>query len=178
MNNFPAQSLEEFMPFDDHEDLLPPEALLDPHHPNNDPYIQNVKSLERLITAQAKLLTPRQLQIVRMFNAGQKPKDIATQLKCHPQTVYNNTNSPKGKKHISLMRRHLTAVEGPNTAQRRAMMWRIAQDNEHEEPKTAIQAINTLNTMEDNQYTRDNPEQEAKPITITINLPQTDLDHV
>ena len=171
--------LAEILPFDDFEELLPPEALLDPDHPNNDPYIQNVKCLERLITAQVKQFTPRQLQIVRMFNAGQKPKDIALQLKCSRQMVYAHTTSDKGKRLISLMRRHLAAVEGPNTAQRRAMVWRIAKDNEQDNPKTSIQAINTLNDMEKYLYEQQNPEQEQAPVQIIINnLPQTPLDHV
>jgi hypothetical protein len=64
--------------------------------------------------------------------------------------------------------------EGPNLEQRKRTLWEITQDNQHDEPKTSISAIQEMNRMDGiGKDTKDTK------IEVTINnqlLPKGALD--
>jgi DNA-binding transcriptional regulator YiaG len=160
-------------------DQLPPELLLDDDHPTADAYIQNAQNVQRMIVATSALLKPSQTRAIKMAYKGVKNKDVAKELGVNAQTVANWLALPNAKKLLALLGYYQVTLDGPNEAQRRHMLWRIARANEGIEPKTSISALGELNKMTMTDYDRKNANTSNQPITIIINqdqLPRTALD--
>jgi len=117
-------------------------------------------------------MRPLHTDIVKRHHAGQQNIQIAEDLNITPQTVSNIVNGDKGKRLRALLAHYEYAIEGPNEAQRRNALWRIALDNEEDEPKTAISAIAELNRMTLADYTQ---KQTNAPQTTTIIINQNIL---
>tara|TARA_R110000803_G_scaffold141021_2_gene207541 strand:+ start:76 stop:582 length:507 start_codon:yes stop_codon:yes gene_type:complete len=128
-------------------EYLPPELLLDRSHPSNDKYLKNLEGVQRRLVAISATMPRKHLDIVKLRHNGKPIKDIAAQLKINVQTVYNALNSEKGQQMTNLLRYHQQGMEGPSSAHRVNVLWRIAIENEHREPKTAISAISEMNKM-------------------------------
>ena len=162
------------------DQILPPEFLLDENHPANDAYLQKVRRVEQWLVFESTKVKPKHLSIIKAYAAGQKQKIIAEQQGVTPQTVSNVVNKETSQKILSLLAYHLQLLEGPQEAQRRAMLWRIAQDNEHDSPRTAITALEAINRMDLAHYDQQRDQMGHTPmVNITINaaeLPQTVLD--
>ena len=162
------------------DQLLPPEMLLDENHPANDEYLKKVRRIEQWLVYESTKVKPKHLAIIKAWAAGQKQKIIAEQQGISAQTVCRVVNTAQGQKIIALLAHLVQLLEGPQEAQRRAMLWRIAQDNELDSPRTAITAIEAINRMDLAHYDQQRDEMGNTPmVNITINaaeLPQTVLD--
>jgi hypothetical protein len=150
-------------------ELLPPDYLLDADHPANDAYIQKNRQIERQIIQQSKLLRANHVQMVKLQHSGLTGVDIAERLGKSQQTVYRVLNSPDAKRLLSLLGHYQVSIEGPNLAQRKNMMWRIAQANQDSDPRVTIAATETLNKMDEQLIKRQNENSGNQPINLIIN---------
>lgn len=149
-------------PIDEHAEpedsgLQNPDDFLDRHHPENDAYMKSVEHVQRKIMHQTTLLRPKQVQLLKSVFSG---NNYAVTAKLHNttgQTVSRLVKSPNGQRLLNLLQYHLKLLEGPNEAQRRNMLWRIAVAEEKVNPKTSIAAVEQLNKMHFQQITIDNP---------------------
>ena len=158
---------------------LPPEMLLDPHHPANDDYIKSVHQIQRQIVLCSSKMKPKHVDIVKHAFKGFSQVDTATKLSCSSATVGKALKSPDGLRLRALLVHHQAAVDGPNESQRINMLWRIAIDNEILHSKTSVAAIAEMNRMTITQFDQQNMRQGNQPITITINqemMPKGTLD--
>jgi len=158
------------------EEKLPPELLLNEHHPRNDEYQTDLVDIKNRITAQVAKMPPRNAQAVRLHTSGTHTRDIAKQLNVDPATIRNYTNSEDGKRLASLIYHLQQAIDGATVDHRKAFLWRIALDNEQNRPNISVTAIDTINKMSGTYQPQDN---HTGGINITINnelLPQGTLD--
>ena len=132
--------------------LVPPEDTLDPYHPANDSYIQKLQATQRSILAHTRHMRPRHVNAIKRIHAGEPHVSIAKSLNIQPATVSNIKRSPAGRRLLALLSHYAHAVDGPNQAQRRNLLWRIAVDNEATKPQTAIQAVSEINRMTMAEY--------------------------
>lgn len=167
--------MNEMMTLDTHD--LPPELMLDPHHPSADAYIQKAQNVQRMIVATSNLMRPNQVVAIKMAYKGATTKDIATEVGVHTQTVGNWLRSDNGRKLRALLTYYQSSVDGPNVAQRTNMLWRIAHENEEVNPKVTISAVAEMNKM-DNATAPIQSDTAPTTVNITINqqLSRTALD--
>jgi len=159
-------------------DMLPPEDLLDTDHPANDNYIRKLKSTQQAIVSHSRTMRPRHVNIIKRIHTGEPHKDIAAAFNLTTVTISTIKRSPKGAKLLALLAHYGHAVEGPNEAQRRNMLWRIAHTNEEDAPKTSLTAIAELNrmTIADYDRTQKNPSQAPLIVINQAVLPKGVLD--
>jgi len=164
---------------------LQPADYLDRHHPNNDAYMQSVEHVQRQILHASYGLRQKQVNILKTVFTGKNYAETARYHHTTGQTVSKLVNSEKGQRLLRLLQYHQTLLDGPNLAQRRAMLWRIAQHNENIDPKTSIAANTELNKMTYKEWEMKNPtvangqQQQTPSVTININqelLPRGALD--
>ena len=167
--------MNEMMTLDTHD--LPPELMLDPHHPSADEYVKKAQNVQRMIVATSNLLKPSQVAAIKMAYKGASTKDIAAELSVHAQTVGNWLRSENGKKLRALLTYYQSTVDGPNVAQRTNMLWRIAHTNEEDNPKVTISAVAEMNKM-DNVTAEKQASLTSTTVNMTINqqLSRTALD--
>lgn len=165
--------------------LQDPSEFLDRAHPENDQYMKSVEHVQRQIMHATITLRPKQVQILKTVFAGNNYTQTGALHYTHPSTVSRLVKSPDGQRLLNLLQYHLKLIEGPNEAQRRNMLWRIAQLEERLDPKTAIKAIEALNKMHFQQAQIENPQLngggQAPTTQVTINInqdlmPRTALD--
>jgi DNA-binding CsgD family transcriptional regulator len=157
------------------QDYLPPELLLDVHHPANADYMKNINSIKRTIVSQSMKMAPKHVDIVKRKIAGALNKTIALELNVSPQTIGKTLKRKDAQQLRALLEHFNLAVDGPNDAHRRRMLWEIAVDNQPIEPKVSISAIVEINKM-NGTY---NTAAKDTAINITINntlLPKGKLD--
>jgi len=160
------------------DQLIPPQLLLDEHHPANDEYLKNIKHIERAVVSAQSKLKRTHVHMVKARLHGESVIAIAERYNVTPQTVSAAVNKPNAKKLAALLSHHQLAIEGPTNAQRANMLWRIAKDTEQNQPRTAITAVDTLNKMTLAAYEQ-KANNQSPTINIQINqqnLPKTALD--
>tara|TARA_R110000787_G_scaffold156351_1_gene270242 strand:- start:890 stop:1459 length:570 start_codon:yes stop_codon:yes gene_type:complete len=140
---------------------LPPSEFLLANHPANDDYIRGIDHTQRQILHLSRILRPKQVQIIKTVFSGRNYVQTALEHSTTSNTVSRLVRSKTGQSLLSMLQYHLTLIEGPNLAQRRNMLWRIAKDAELVDPKTAIKAVDSLNIMTYKQYDQDNPAAQA-----------------
>ena len=171
---------------DDHQmlnhELLPPEALLDDQHPANDAYLRSLEHHQRMIVSLSKQMKPKHVIMIKRRHTGEQVALIAQALNTTPTTVSKVCNSELGLRLRTMLQFYQLGIEGPNAAQKKNMLWRIARDSEQDQPKTAIQALAELNRMDTTDFERQNPINDPanqQPQVVIINqalLPKTELD--
>jgi hypothetical protein len=129
----------------EHED---PQDFLDRAHPENDQYMKGVEHIQRQMMATSNLLRPKQVNILKTLFTGENYTETAKRHHTTGQTVSRLAKSPNGSRLLSLLSYHLKMIEGPNEAQRRGLLWRIAIDNEKQRPNTSIAAVESINKMQ------------------------------
>lgn len=129
-------------------EYMPPEIVLNPHHPATDPYLKDIEQLKQEIVNQSACLRPKHVQIVKLAHKNKKTKEIAETVSVGMETVRRVLRQTEARCLLALLRHLTLALEGPITAQRRHMLWRIAQRNEIEDPRVAISALAELNKVE------------------------------
>ena len=166
--------------FLNHE-LLPPEVLMDASHPANDEYLRTLQHHQRMIVALSQKMTPKHVIMIKRRHSGEPVHEIAQALKVNKNTVSKICNSEIGQQLAAMLRFYQLGIEGPNVAQRKNMLWRIAIDNERDEPRVSIAATAELNRMDNEAHARINPSAGNTTIApvVIINqalLPKTTLD--
>lgn len=157
------------------KDYLPPELLLDEHHPSNAPYMQSLNNIRRLIVSHTQLMKPWHVEAVKMKVNLKSNTEICTALDKKPAAVTSAINSDNAKKLRATLQHYNVAMDGPNDAHRRRMLWEIAVDNQPIEPKVSIAAVVEINKMNGTYQTG----AKDTAINITINntlLPKGKLD--
>ena len=174
-----AESKNNLMVLDDLDDAvgdwLPPELLLDPHHPSNDEYCKGHIPLKRELMAHTVNMPPKAVSAIKSHMAGKTRKQIAEELNTTPTTVGKYIRSDAGKRLRALLHHIAHMKDGPNIEHRKHVLWRITVNNEKKNPKTAVAAIQEINKMSGTY----DPKQSAGPVNITINnqlLPRGPLD--
>tara|TARA_R100001377_G_scaffold49279_1_gene28570 strand:- start:3290 stop:3820 length:531 start_codon:yes stop_codon:yes gene_type:complete len=165
-------------------DLLQPlEEFLDRNHPSSDKYMRAVELIQSNIMHVTAKLRHKQVQIVKQAFTGARPKDIAQNVGASASSVSKIINSVDGQKLLQLLHYHQVMLEGPNMAQRRSMLWRIAGAEEETNPKTSIAAIESLNKMTfqdmEQKHIASPAAKGGNSVTININqdvLPRGALD--
>jgi hypothetical protein len=148
-----------------------------PHHPSADKYVEGLRDIQRAIVAQSLKMKRTEVLAIKQHHRGIATSDIAEEVNHSYAWVHKRIQSEKGQKLIALLAYYHEAIDGPNEAQRRNMLWRVAADNEEMAPKVSISAVAELNKM-------DNIGREAQAslttgdINIVINqqLSRTTLD--
>lgn len=154
---------------------LPPEMLLDVHHPANADYMKNVNSIKRTIVARTMTMDPKHVDIVKRKINGNRHVDIAEAVGRTPVNVGKVLKRKDAQELRALLEHFNMVIDGPNDAHRRRMLWEIAVDNQQMEPKVSISSIVEINKM-NGTY---NVAAKDTAINITINnalLPKGALD--
>lgn len=152
--------------------LQDPNDFLDRHHPENDDYMQAIAHVQRQIMHQSALLRHKQVQILKTLFTGSSYAAAAEKHNTSPSTVSKLAKSENGQRLLNLLQYHLHLLEGPNAAQRRNMLWRIAQDNEQVDPKVSISSLAELNKMHHQEKALAQKLQETKAPQTVININQ------
>lgn len=170
----------DLMPDDEDAVLQAPSDYLDEHHPENDQYMKSVEHIQRQIMYVNKQLRPKQVQILKTVFSGVNYTNTAKEHGTTLPTVSRLVKSTNGERLLSLLHYHLKLIEGPNEAQRRSMLWRIAAREEVNNPKTSIAALGELNKMHNFAKQLDqtaelaNSSSSATP-TVIVNINQATL---
>lgn len=163
---------------------LPDAVLVDKYHPHGDAFTTNLRNIQRAIVTASSKMRPKHVEVVKLYHTGihKSLTKIADHSKLHPSTVRKIVQSPDGLALLTLLRHYAAALEGPRVSQRKHILWRIAVDNEEDNPRIAIAAVAELNRMDMVQHqieSTPNPNGPAPMVNITINqdqLPRTTLD--
>ena len=153
--------------------------LLDETHPATDVYHQSIERLKRAIVQASSDMYPQHVSIAKEAQKGGSYADIGRRLNVCAQTVSNTLKKPKTKYLVELLGYLRMAQDGPQEAQRKHFLWRIAIRNEMEDPRVAISATAEINRMNHNREMFDNGNAGSGKIEIVINgglLPRTELD--
>lgn len=136
-----------FHDFADPNDDLPPELLLDPEHPDNDRYFDALAHIKRAVMDAQQRLRPLQRHAVMLHRQGLKNTEIAKKLDLNDNTIGKYINSPEAQRLMRVMDHHQHQLDGPNFEHRKAILYRIALEQEKKQPKTTITAIQEINKM-------------------------------
>ena len=95
--------------------------------------------------SQSRGMSPLAVQAVKGYHSGETYKLTATTIGKTAQWISKQVNSDDGQRLLALLAYYQEAINGPNDAQRNAMLWRVAVDSEQNDPKVAISAVAELN---------------------------------
>ena len=129
-------------------DHLPDEFRLDPYSPLNDPYFRHTKGIRQALIAHKAKMRPKHVSVAHLYRNGHPHKHIAATVKYSVGTIAQILARADVKKYISLLNYLSSYTNGPTEDMRKHMLWRISVDNEQEQPKTAISAVDLLNKMD------------------------------
>lgn len=129
------------------QEYLPPELLLDPYHPATQPYMQQLKGIQQLIVASSVSMIPWHVTAVKALVRGSNNIDVGKLVDKTPQTISQLKRRKDVKELRALLLHYNQAVDGPNEAQRRRMLWEMAIDYKDVEPNVTLKSIAELNKM-------------------------------
>jgi hypothetical protein len=152
---------------------LPTDVELDKYHPSNQPFIKTEQAIKRVIVDQSVNMKPKHVQVTKMHLRGVSNTEIAQELDYALGTV----SQILARNDVSDLLRSLTHLDGhldgPSLALRKHMIWKMALDNEEDDPRISLAAHQELNRV-NGVYQNDKPQ-----INIIINeqlLPRGALD--
>lgn len=154
--------------------LVPSLVADDEYYPENEYSKQKELAIKDQIIQLNGELEPWQSEVARRTAYGETPNALSKTLKKSHKLIVGCLNMHTTQQVIALWQAVIVYQQGPNEAQRKNMLWRIAIDNEKADPKEATKAINAINAMEDNKRGIGNNK-----IEIVINnetMPRTALD--
>ena len=128
-------------------DIIPKELVNDVYHPGNDPYMQVQKAVEAEIVDISMGMEPLHIEIAKMRVKGMSNKDIGKSLRKSQNTIAKIRKLPSVIRLESYLNELRRFNDGPSAEIRKAMLWRIAKDNEQKDPKEATKALAELNKM-------------------------------
>lgn len=128
---------------------MPPcvEAAADPYFPANDTFALQTNEIKAHILDVGAELESWQRKACRLYHEGKSQTEIVKTLKKGVATVRKCLKSTNGLLLLRLLNELDVYTEGPDESQRKAMLWRIAVDNEKVEPKEARGALAEINRM-------------------------------
>ncbi len=156
---------------------LPADMALDPNHPASDPFIQSLQSIQKRIIAQAQLMPRQHAEVVRLVHQGLSNEDI--QNRTGRKVIGTVMKKDASKRLLALLQHLSVAMGGATIAQRKNLLWRIAQREEYDGPRTSIAAIAELNKFDLADQANATTRATAGGTVITINqqiLPRGKLD--
>lgn len=146
----------------------------DRYYPENELSARKEHELKKQIVELSKDFEPWQAKACQRYAYGEGITSVASNVKRANGVVKKWLDSYAAQQVLALWHAVQVYQQGPNEAQRRNMLWRIALDNEKEDPKEARGAIAELNRMDDAKRGIG-----GNKIEIVINnelLPRTKLD--
>ena len=124
-----------------------PELEDSTYNPANDEFKKTLGSIQRRIKVLTLNMRPRDAVIVKVHMTEGVYTKTAKRLKVSPETVKKVWVSRKGVELRGLIQQHNTLMAGTNAIEREQLLWRIALDNEHHNPRTSVSAIAEINKM-------------------------------
>lgn len=161
-------------PPQEHE-FLEDEVFLDEYHPDNQDYLKDLKQIKRLIVQQSMTMKPWHVEATKLKNQGLTHKEIAEKVQKSVGGVQDMLKTPQSMKLRQMLQYHQVALDGPNEAHRKRMLWEIALDNQEAEPKTSISALVEMNRM-DGTYDNDAKNKDIKIVINNQLFPKGALD--
>lgn len=158
---------------------LPAEMVADTSNPANAEYFRIIDNIKRNIVKIQLSMPPFHVDIIKKAHGNIPFERIAETLKTDELTIRRVLKSKNGKR-LRVMLIHLQmAIEGPNEAQRRNMLYQIMQANMLDDPRVTISAIAEINKMDYQAKQLEQGMSSGQTVNITINtdqLPKTVLD--
>jgi hypothetical protein len=126
---------------------IPPTLENSVYYPGNDPFLQVQNQVESEIVDLSLCMEPVDVEIAKRAVKGESNRAIAKAMKKAQKTVQKIRQKPA----VIQLESYLNALkmlrEGPGDELRKNMLWRIAVDNEKEDPKEATKALAEINKM-------------------------------
>lgn len=155
--------------------FLENEVFLDEYHPDNQTFMKDLKSIKHMIVAQSMSMKPWHVEAVKLKLSGSTLKDIGEQLNHSVTGTAAALQRQDALKLRQMLEYHNVALEGPNEAHRKRVLWEIVIDNQDTEPKTSLSGIAELNKM-DGSYAKDANTGEIKVVINNNMFPKGKLD--
>jgi hypothetical protein len=128
--------------------LLTPAMQDNPHHPAADRYVKSLQDIQKAIVAQSLGMNTQHVMAAKLQHRGMSRTDIAAELSHTSTWVGKTLKRNDAQRLTALLAYYQEAIDGPQEAQRRAMLWRISMDNEEKAPKVTISALAEMNKMD------------------------------
>lgn len=159
--------------------LPTPESILTKDNPMRDPLLRDIQHIKRAIVARSQSMKREHVEIIKRTHAGEKTRAVSEAVGLTPATVNKVRKSKDGQELMVLLMQLTLLMDGPLEMQRRHMLWRIACENEIENPKVAIAAIAEMNKVDYQKACLEKGMTGAGTVEIVINanqLPRGALD--
>lgn len=128
-------------------DLMPDTLQNDVYYVANDKFVQRQLTVTDEIAELARQMVPWKAQLSRLMAEGDNQAQCAKKLKKSQKLVGKAQDEAPVVRLISYWQHLSWLQDGPNELQRKNMLWRIAVDNEIEDPDVARKSISELNNM-------------------------------
>lgn len=128
-------------------DMMPDSLRANDYYAANDHFVQQEYKLKQEIAEYARALEPWEVELARLTAQGLGPTRIAKQIGKRRAILEERVKHPTIEQLVHYFLHLRIYQDGPNELLRRNMLWRIAVDNEKEDPKEAIKAVAELNRM-------------------------------
>ncbi len=132
-------------------ELMPKTLQNSLYYAGNDQFVQAEYELKKEIASYCNEFEPWQVEFARRYSSGEPIEHIAESLKLYPKKLREFTREDGGKTLINYFVHLRILQDGLPIRVRQAMLERIAIDNEKENPKESIRAIEALNRMQQAQ---------------------------
>jgi DNA-directed RNA polymerase specialized sigma subunit len=157
----------------------PIEVLSDPYAPANDPSAQQERRLRAAIAVQVRSMRSKHAAIARLrATSNDTNAQIAEKVGLTPVTVSNVLRRGDVRTLLNYLHHYSQHRAGSVLEHRKAILHRIAIDNEKDKPSVSITAIAELNKI-DGSYKQEDEQKNTLHIVINNELlPRTTLDVV
>ena len=115
---------------------------------DNDKHYIRLANLSKKVVAAKAQLPPKYAEIGELLLNGTTKADIISELGTSYPTINKVAADPDVNDYLALVCQMRQLRGGPSLEQRKAMLWRIATDNEEEHPRTSILALDALNKQD------------------------------
>ena len=141
------QLLELVSDYADPDEHLPVEMLLNPEHPSNEQFYQDLAHIKRAVIAAQNRLRPMQRHAVLLHRQGLNYTEVAKKIDTTAITVSKWIKSKEAVRYQATMDHHQQMLDGPQFDHRKNILYRIAMEQMKSQPKTSISAIQEINKM-------------------------------
>ena len=128
---------------------LPAPLDNDPYYVLNDHFLKKEMEVRDLISQKARHLTPWISEFARRYANGETINALQKTLHKTRRDLNAVAESLEFMEVVHLWQHLKILQDGPNELLRKQMLWRIAVNNEMDDPKEATKALAELNRMED-----------------------------
>ena len=132
-------------------ELMPQSLQNNLYYAGNDQFVQDEYNLKSEIAEYAKDFLPWQVEFARRHSSGESADNIAETMKMQPGPLLRFAKDLRGKTLINYFVHLRIMQDGLPIRVRQAMLERIAINNEKDNPKESIRAIEALNRMTQGQ---------------------------